>query len=62
MEENELLLSFIKSLCLADHIGDVGNDIDTVLRLKLEMDIEWEDLNDLYNKLDKRNIKTLFGN
>lgn len=50
-EGRNLILQFIGSLTLADHMGDVADDIQYVLK-KLGMnDIEWEDLVELRSEL-----------
>jgi hypothetical protein len=56
----DLLLSFIGDLTLADHMGDVSNDITQVLK-RLGIDIEWDELNDLRKQLGKMGVKTLYG-
>lgn len=70
MENNpeQLILSFIGSLTLSDHLGDVCNDVDHVLRLLGRKNIikEWEesdsgDLSALGTVLGKHGIKTLYG-
>lgn len=57
-----MLLSLCASLTLADHMGDVSNDVDTVLRRlgmpKCILDAGWEDLG---KELGKIGIKTLYG-
>jgi hypothetical protein len=59
----QLLLSLIRSLGLADHMGDVAEDVQKILQ---EIDdplakVEWEDLSDLGSKLSDRGIKTVWG-
>ena len=70
MPDNEqdyraLLLQFIASLTLADHMGDVSNDIDQVLkRLGLEPPLEIYDgdgLGALGTWLGKQGVTTLYG-
>ena len=56
----ELLLSFIASLALCGHMGDVSNDVDVVLQ-KLGIEIEWDDFDELATELGKMNIHTLNG-
>lgn len=61
LTDRQLLLRFIGSLTLADHMGDVSNDIDFVLR-RIMPDIgEWEELSDLGDELGRRGITTLYG-
>jgi hypothetical protein len=60
MTENELLLKFIASLSLADHMGDVAGDIDIVLE-RIGIKIEWEDWSDLRNELGRMGVTTLYG-
>lgn len=57
-----LLLQFIGSLCLCDHMGDVSNDILTVLE-KMELNdlAEWDDFDSLAKALNEKGITTLFG-
>lgn len=59
-EYKALLLSFIGSLTLCDHMGDVTNDIDDVLK-KLGLDIEWDELHELGVALGKMGVKTQYG-
>lgn len=56
-----ILLSFVASLTLCDHMGDVGNDVTDVLKLLDMDDIEWEDWSDLSDEFGRRGIKTLNG-
>ena len=58
--ERTLLLQFIGSLTLADHLGDVSNDIDAVLK-RLGLDIEWHELSDLGKRLGEMGVTTLYG-
>lgn len=55
-----LILRFVKSLCLCDHMGDVAVRIDDVFRV-LGIELEAEDLSLLYVELDAQDIKTLTG-
>lgn len=59
MTDREILLSFIASLTLCDHMGDVGDDIEKVLKLMGE-DIAFDDLRDLADALGARGVKTLY--
>jgi hypothetical protein len=60
-DENEkLLLQFIASLTLCDHMGDVCDDINVVLDA-LSKPMEWDDLHDLGRQLGKLGITTLGG-
>lgn len=56
----EILLQFVASLTLGDHMGDVANDVDAVLR-KLGVDVEWESLDQLGSALGERGVTTLHG-
>ena len=56
----KLILQFIGSLTLADHMGDVSNDIEYVL-IKLGVPVAWEDLSSLGDALGKMGITTLHG-
>ncbi len=58
-----LLLSLIRSMGLADNMGDVAEDVQKVLS---EIDdplakTEWGNLSDLGSKLAERGIKTVWG-
>ena len=55
-----LLLSFIGSLTLCDHMGDVSNDVDFILK-ELGYDVEWDDLNELSDWCGEQGIETLYG-
>ncbi len=55
-----VLLKFIASLTLCDHMGDVCDDINEVLK-QLDIDIDYEDLSDLGSKLGEIGITTLQG-
>lgn len=59
-EWRAMVLSFIGSLTIADHTGDMSNDIVEVLKI-LEVNVEWDDLSDLGRALGKMGIKTLRG-
>lgn len=57
----KLLLQFIGSLTLCDHMGDVADGINLVLK-KLGIEIgEWYDYSDLRKELDKMGVTTLYG-
>lgn len=60
--DRELLLQFCASLTLAEHTGDVSNDVVYVLQeLKMPqsvIDAEWEDLG---IELGKLGVTTLYG-
>jgi fibrillarin-like rRNA methylase len=55
-----LLLQFIGSLTLADHMGDVSNDVSDVLE-RMGVEIEWDEWEDLRSKLGAMGITTLHG-
>lgn len=59
-EYEMLLLRFVKSLCLCDHMGDVSNSIDDVFQI-LGIELDVEDLSLLYVELDAQDVKTLSG-
>ena len=59
-EWRELVLSFIGGLTLADNTGDMANDIAEVLKI-LEVNVEWDDLEELGRALGKMGIETLRG-
>lgn len=58
-----LLLSLVASLTLCDHMGDVGDDIFTVLKKLGEpwSVTEWSGLDELREALAKHGIRTLYG-
>ena len=59
-EGRNLILSFIGSLTLCDHMGDVSNDVDWVLK-RLGLEIEWNEFYELGNALGKMGVKTLYS-
>lgn len=58
--DREILLQLIGSLTLCDHMGDVSNDVETALK-RIDLDIEWADLDELGTELGKRGVTTLYG-
>lgn len=60
IDHRALLLSFIGSLCLADHMGDAADATVEVLK-RMDIRIEWDDWNELRAKLGKMGITTLYG-
>lgn len=60
MDYKYLLIKFVASLTLCEHMGDVADDIETVLDL-LGLELEWEDLDELREKLHKMGVTTLYG-
>lgn len=60
MDYKNLLLQFIASLTLCDHMGDVADDIIVVLK-KMEIAIEWDDIDDLGKALGEMGVTTLYG-
>lgn len=58
--ERSLLLEFIGSLTLAEHMGDVRENIDTVLK-RLGVKIEYETLSELGDALGDMGVTTLYG-
>ena len=56
-----LLLQFIASLTLAEHIGDVSEEIDEVLKRVGRIDLLYEDMSDLRTALGKEGVTTLYG-
>lgn len=60
LDYRDILLKFIASLTLCEHMGDVADDIETVLGC-LGIELEWEDLDDLRKQLHKMSITTLYG-
>lgn len=59
-ELKKLILQFIASLCLCDHMGDVADDINAVLE-RLGIEVQWDDLRDLAKWCGRQNITTLYG-
>ena len=55
-----ILLQFLASLTLCDHMGDVSNDVVDVLE-KIGVEIEWDEWDELGNALGKMGITTLNG-
>lgn len=56
----KLLLNFIGSLTLCDHMGDVSNDVNEVLE-QMGLNIEWEDWPDLAKELHAMGAETVWG-
>lgn len=66
MSDRELLLSFIASLTLCDHMGDVSDDISSVLKKMGEVELldaylNGDEFSGLAKALVKRGITTLYG-
>ena len=60
-ECKEYVLQIIASLCLCDHMGDVGGDIDKMLK-DIDFDAgEWESASDLLDVLARHGVTTLYG-
>jgi hypothetical protein len=59
-QEHVLLLKFIASLTLADHLGDVADDMRKVMQLA-GIDIEWDSWDELAEALAERGVTTLYG-
>jgi hypothetical protein len=58
--DRETLLQLIASLTLCDHMGDVANDVDIVLK-RLGISFEWDELSEVGDKLGEMGITTLYG-
>ena len=57
-----LLLQFIASLTLAEHMGDVSEVIDEVLKRVGRIDLlDYKDMSDLRTALGKEGVTTLYG-
>jgi hypothetical protein len=56
----DILLRLIGSLTLADHMGDISDDVTTALKMA-GIDVEWEDWDDLGSALHKMGVTTLHG-
>lgn len=59
-EWERFVLQFIGSLTLCDHMGDVTNDVDTVLK-RLGYEVDWDEMSDLADWLAERGVTTLQG-
>ena len=59
-ECRDLILQFIASLALCDHMGDVADDVDVMLK-RLGIEIEWHEWSELLDALDEMGIQTLHG-
>lgn len=59
-EWRELVLQFIGSLTLCNHMGDVSNDVNVVLE-RIDEKIEWDEWWELGRALGDRGITTLQG-
>ena len=55
-----ILLQLIGSLTLCDHMGDVSNDVSTVLE-RIGLDIEWDEWDELGKALHEMGVTTLVG-
>ena len=55
----KILLSLIASLSLDDHMGDVSNSVSEALK-QAEIEIEWEDWEELQRGLHALGIETLW--
>ena len=55
----ELILSFIYSLTLCDHMGDVADDIHEMLD-RLDVNVEWNKLSELRDILVKMGIDSIY--
>jgi hypothetical protein len=60
LDYKTILLQFIGSLTLCDHMGDVSNDVVQVLE-RIGLNIEWDDWPDLGRELARMGITTLYG-
>lgn len=57
MKCNELILIFIRNISLADHLGDVADDIDSILKM-LGVDAgSWGNLDELGDNLGNMGVK-----
>ena len=55
-----LILSFCASLTLCDHMGDVSNEVGTLLQM-VGVEEAWDDWDELGQILARRGVKTLGG-
>lgn len=56
----QILLCLICSLSLCDNMSDVAGDVGTALK-QIGEEIEWDDLEELGEKLRAKGISTLYG-
>lgn len=61
LELELLILQFAASFTLADHIGDVADDLGTLLKRANVGIGGWSDQHDLYEQLAEMGITTLYG-
>lgn len=59
-DPKDILLQLIASLTLADHMGDVSNEIQKALE-QLGETPEWDDFPELQKWLHAKGITTLYG-
>ena len=59
-EYHKLILSIVASATIADHMGDMWDDLNKVLEEIGEKELT-EDHDELHDKLAKRGIKTVWG-
>jgi hypothetical protein len=59
MTDRDILLKLIGSLTLADHMGDVAEDVQRALELA-KIEISWSDWDDLALQLSELGITTLY--
>lgn len=60
MKSNELILIFIRNLALADHLGDVGDDVDSLLKM---LDVKvglWGSLDELGEILGDVGVRYMY--
>jgi hypothetical protein len=58
-EYRALLLSFVGSLTLCDHMGDVSGDVAEVLK-HLGLDVQWDEWHELGAALHRMGVRTLY--
>ena len=59
-EMQNLVLQFVASLTLCDHLNDVGSDLDVFLK-RLGYKWEWRSWYELRDRLAEMGITTLYG-
>lgn len=59
VDYRDLLMRLIVSLTLCDHMGDAGDDVNTVLKIT-NPDIKWDDWDDLRTQLTALGYKGLY--
>jgi hypothetical protein len=56
----DVLLKLIGSITSSEHIGDVGGNVQCALKM-INIDIEWDEWDELRRALAAMGVTTLFG-